>query len=151
MYAYECVECALHCISVSLSRPDRTSTDWEEAVEEDGTGTSGRQKPRLARPAYRRAACQMVVVAGRQCSLIHNIPKQCVFDHGVRRKQSAPIHLLVDPDSFSSNSSLVTDRNCLRSFYLLLLLLLVNCLEFINYQYQLICYTVWKKCNFTSI
>jgi hypothetical protein len=111
MHVVECALSRFYCISVSLSRSDRTSTDWEEAVEEDDTGTSGRQKPRRARPAYRRAACQMVVVvvvAGRQCTLIHNIPNQCVFDHGVRWKPSASIHLLVDPDSFPSNSFLVT-------------------------------------------
>jgi len=76
-------------------------------VEEDDTGTNGRDKPRRGRPAYRRAACQIVVVvvvvvvvAGRQWSLIHNIPNQYVFDHGVRRKQSEPfasVHLLADP------------------------------------------------------
>jgi hypothetical protein len=71
-------------------------------VEEDDTGTNGRHKPLPGRPAYRRAACRIVVVvvvvvvvvAGRQRSLIRNIPNQYVFDHGVRWKQSENLLLL---------------------------------------------------------
>ena len=97
-------------------------------MEEDDTGTNGRDKPRRGRPAYRRAACQIVVVvvvvvvvAGRQWSLIHNIPNQYVFDHGVRRKQSESLLLLstcwLIQKSFS-NSFLVVNLNYQRSLFI---------------------------------
>lgn len=60
------VECALsRFYSVSFSR-----VGWEEAVEEDGTGTIARRayKPRRARPAYRQAGCMSGRSGGRSCS-----------------------------------------------------------------------------------
>lgn len=94
-------------------------------MEEDDTGTNGRDKPRRGRPAYRRAACQIVVVvvvvvvvAGRQWSLIHNIPNQYVFDHGVRRKQSELLSTCWLIQISFSNSFLVVNLKYQRSLFI---------------------------------